>query len=76
MKRTKQWWAALEPGERSELVNLERADRSSRTTWPYIPSDEDRCGSCAIHHYGGGLCPLCTNHLSELIAKAEKGASK
>lgn len=76
MRRTREWWAALEPEERSELVNLERADKSSRTTWPYIPSDEDRCGSCAAHHYGGGLCSLCSKQLGELLAKAEKGAGK
>lgn len=75
MKRTKEWWGRLTSDERSELVNLERADNASYRD-SRIPDDCTECGYCSTPHTGSGLCPLCNKRLCELYRKAEGGGNQ
>lgn len=74
MRRTREWWAALNRQERVELVALERNDkRGSRSV--YIPDDCAICGHCGTacrDCVGTGLCLTCEDRLYEIIAKADR----
>ncbi len=69
VKRTKEWWAGLNKGERSALVCLERAQHYYGSS-PYYPDDCGECGGCGCPSLGGGLCNSCSNRLQELLNKA------
>jgi len=71
MRRTKEWWAALEPEERSALVGLERAEAID-VTYGDLPLGYSECPWCGVIKRGWGLCPQCTNRLHGLIAKANR----
>lgn len=71
MRRTREWWARLEPEERSELVWLERAQSHSTS---YYPDDCVECGGCGCPSRMG-LCRDCDARLEELLAKANGGAA-
>lgn len=71
MKRTKQWWATLTLGERSELHWLEYYGSRWSTRGPAgLPDGCVECGNCSTPHAGVGLCPACSTRLDELINKA------
>lgn len=74
MKRTKEWWGRLTHDERCELVALERAGNDSYGS-SRIPDDCNECGYCSTPHLGSGLCPICSNRLSELYRKTEGGGN-
>ncbi len=69
-RRSKAWWAALSPEERSELSILEKADYHSGSGWN-LPDGYSECGMCS-HPSSGGLCALCYNRLTELLRKADQ----
>ena len=69
MRRTKEWWAVLTKGERSELYWLERSQYSGGGS-AYIPDDCSECGMCGTPHLGYSLCPLCRKRLIDLLDKA------
>jgi len=71
MRRTRAWWASLNRRERVELVALERDDKRSGRS-PYLPYDCSECWHCGTPHLGSGLCPLCSDRLDSLIAKANQ----
>lgn len=75
MKRTKEWWATLTLGERSELHWLERY----ALAWAlrggmdgHLPDDCSECPKCNTPHTGAGLCPACNQQLDNLINKANQ----
>ena len=73
MRRTKEWWAALEPEERSTLVGLERAEASnSGGTGFNLPEGYSCCPWCSYPKRGCGVCFQCLTRLQELIAKADR----
>ena len=76
MRRTKEWWAALEPEERSKLVALEQgqATLGGGTGWN-LPEGYSSC-QCGYPKRGRGLCPLCRNRLQELRAKADRAMER
>jgi hypothetical protein len=69
MKRDKQWWQNLSPQERSQIVQLERAN-NDRSRGFNIPDDMSECGYCGTPHMSYGLCPHCDQDLEKLINKA------
>jgi len=71
MKRTKQWWTGLNKDERSELIYLERSEKSSHQSG-YLPDDCSECGACSYPVLGTGLCPNCENRRQKLILKANQ----
>ena len=66
-RRTKAWWARLEPWERSWLVNMERA---STYAGAYLPDDASLCPGCGTPTIGG-MCKHCYETYESIIAKAE-----
>ena len=71
MRRTKDWWAALDQQERREVVNLERADaQGSRGTGWNLPPGYNDCPFCSTPS-GGGLCRYCLRRLIALLRKAD-----
>jgi len=72
VRRTKEWWATLEPRERSELVYLEKSEKysSGYGGGGYLPDDCCECGACGTPHISTGLCNHCLNELIAIIAKA------
>lgn len=68
MKRNKEWWARLEPHERSLLTQLEKASHHS-TRSSYIPDDMVECGYCG-NPTTFGLCTYCETNLDKLLNKA------
>ncbi len=72
MRRTKQWWAALSPDERSMLVRLER-DACHPMHASLDPDGYYECGHCSTPSCRGvnGLCLGCNMRLRELIEKAD-----
>jgi hypothetical protein len=71
MQRTKQWWATLTLGERSELhwLELHNSKYSTRGSAD-LPDDCSECRVCNTPHPGIGLCPTCSQRLDELVNKA------
>ena len=70
MRRTKQWWAALEDWERAVLVGMERAQYHSGSGWN-LPDGYSDCGWCSTPTGGGGLCFHCLLELDRIISKAD-----
>lgn len=72
MRRTSEWWAALEPWERSKLVCLERGQANlGGGTGFNLPPGFSSC-QCGAPKMGWGLCSQCGNRLQQLIAKADR----
>ena len=71
MRRTKEWWATLNAGERSELVGLERASAwtGAGGGWNLPPGFSD-CHYCSTPARGE-LCDSCLDRLIALIEKAD-----
>lgn len=77
MKRTKQWWATLTLGERSELHWLEYYGSRWNTRGPAgLPDGCVECGNCNTPHPGVGLCPTCSQRLDFLTNKADIAISQ
>lgn len=74
MRRTKQWWAQLTKDERHALMYIEHRAKLP-TLLNRIPDRVHNCKVCSDPYLSHGLCVKCSNRLSGLIAKAEKGAS-
>jgi len=70
MKRTKEWWAALAPDERSHLVYIERGNLGGRS--PYLPDDCSECNACGSPMFGSGLCPSCYEAWKSYVDKADQ----
>lgn len=70
MRRTKEWWACLEPWERSHLVHLERAQYRYGSGWN-LPEGYSECSSCG-NPTSGSLCSWCCGDLSKYIRKANE----
>lgn len=70
MKRNKTWWKRLNRQERSELVQLERANNKYSGLGGMLPDDCGECTYCGNPCIGGGLCPYDLNRLIELENKA------
>lgn len=73
MRRTKQWWAALDTGERSELVGLERASAWTASGGWKLPPDFCDCYYCS-RPIRGESCNNCRS-LNRLIALIDKADS-
>ena len=70
MRRTKEWWAALKPWERSQLMTIEKNARRLSGLGGYLPDDCGECPNCSEPVVGGGLCDYCFKELETLIRKA------
>jgi len=70
MKRTKEWWAALEPWERSHLMAIEKSEYHSSGLSGYLPDDCGECPNCSQPVLGSGLCSYCDEEAASLIRKA------
>lgn len=70
MRRTKEWWARLSPGERSRLVWLERSANRLSSHSAYLPDDCTECPSCGDPQLGSELCAHCDRELIALVKKA------
>jgi len=69
MRRTKQWWAALTKGERSELHHLEHA----MSSWIYRhQAKSDKCDFCQGPWHESGICPTCRIRRLKLIKMANE----
>jgi hypothetical protein len=75
MRRTKEWWARLTEGDRSELCRLERAQNMSSSSSDLLPDDMRYCSNdyCSLPHLGSSLCPVCFTRLRTLLSKADAG---
>ena len=71
MRRTKEWWARLEPWERSWLVNMERA---STYAGEYLPEDASLCPGCG-DPVTGGMCARCNALYDDIMEKADPSIS-
>jgi len=72
MRRTKEWWARLEPWERQALVRLERDNNRLGSGSAYLPEDCTECPSCGNPTVGVGMCQSCSSVLEKLLAKANR----
>ena len=70
MKRTKAWWARLEPEERSYLVYLERMQNRCSIGSAYYPDDVGDCPACGCPTISSGMCRHCRADMWKLIEKA------
>ena len=69
-RRTKEWWAQLDPHERRRLAELQFS-RSGRYGG-YLPDDCSECSGCGNPMLGTGMCRDCYNEYAFLVAKANK----
>jgi len=74
MRRTKAWWAALTPDERSHLVYLERHSHGGGKC-SYLPDDCSECPGCGEPVLGSGWCGYCYNAWHEYVTKADAALS-
>jgi len=68
MKRDKLFWRKLNKIEKSQLVFLEKAVKSSGLPTPYYPDDCVACPSCSCPSMSG-LCHDCNRKLNDLYGK-------
>lgn len=72
MRRTKEWWAALTPEERSHLVNIERGNNGGNGN---LPDDSSGCDACGQPILGDGLCDYCYESWKGYIEKANRAVA-
>jgi hypothetical protein len=71
MRRTKEWWKALAPEERSHLVYIEKHRNGLAGGSAYLPEGVGECPACG-QLSRLGLCDYCANAREKYIAKADK----
>jgi hypothetical protein len=71
MKRTREWWAALTPEERSRLVQMERADKEADRYWYNLPDGFSSCPCCGTPTRSRGICSRCYADLKAITSKAD-----
>jgi len=70
MRRTKEWWARLNPHERAYLVYFERYQgKGGRSA--YLPDDCSECGVCGCPTLGSSPCEDCSDRYDKLIKKGD-----
>ena len=70
MKRTKEWWARLNRGERIRLVYLERMDKKGGAYTSFYPDDCVEGHSGGAPAFGEELGIPCDGDLAALLDKA------
>jgi len=73
-RRTKEWWAKLQPWERSWLVNMERISAQGHHLGGggYLPDDCGECDGCGDTTYMGSLCPNCKAIYERILEKTQE----
>lgn len=73
MRRTREFWARLEPDERSLLVLMDRSrPYGSMGGGGYLPDDCSECTFCGQPMFGGGRwCSYCGNRYDAIVRKGE-----
>lgn len=74
MRRTKEWWAALEKWERVWLVHAERWQHKygGYGVGGYLPDDCSECSICGQAQLGSGACAYCLGEMGRIISKADE----
>lgn len=71
MRRTKEWWSALDADERSHLVYIEKYHNKSSVGSDYLPEGIGECPACGqLSRYG--LCDYCSDSREKYIKKANR----
>lgn len=70
-RRGRKWWAALTPEERSQLVQMERANCEQGDA-RNLPEGYSCCTWCSYPTSGLGLCSRCGRELEALLDKADR----
>ena len=75
MRRTKEWWKALDKDERSHLIFIEKHHNKSARGSAFLPEGVGECPACGqLSTFG--LCEYCSSSREKYIDKANKAIER